>query len=420
MWNPRATFARIADQYPNESVREQRLKVRDLRSRTAPLRLMYATSMDPTDVRAWSGTVRFIAKSLEDQQVQMRYLGDLQRTRVLLRKAVNKVQHWISPDSIFPVERTTAMAKRFAGQIGEALAESDCDVVFSPSSIPVALLHCDRPKVFYTDATFAGILDLYPEYRNYPKRYLQQGHDLEREALRSCDLAIYSSEWAARTAVEHYDADPSRIRVVPFGCNLDRIPARSRIEQVIDSRPVERCELLFLAVSWERKGGDIALRTAEHLHAQGLAVRLTIVGCTPPVAKLPSYVEVVPFIAKNTAAGQRRIANLIQRSHFLLLPTRADCSPIVFSECNAFGVPCITTAVGGTPSSVRNGVNGLALPLEADADAYAAAIAELMIAPERYRALAHGALNEHHERLNWNSAGLTLRRHLEELLAARG
>jgi hypothetical protein len=43
-----------------------------------------------------------------------------------------------------------------------------------------------------------------------------------------------------------------------------------------------------------------------------------------------------------------------------------------------------------------------------------------MIEPERYRRLAHGALNEHHERLNWNSAGITLRRHLEELLGSRG
>lgn len=407
-------------QRPEAPVHEQPLKVRDQRTRSAPLRLMYVSSMDPTNVRAWSGTVRFIAKSLEDQHVQMRYLGELQRTRVLLRKAVNKVQHWISPDSIFPVERTATMARRFAAQIGDALGDSDCDVVFSPSSIPLALLKSDRPKVFYTDATFAGILELYPEYRNYPRRYLQQGHDLEREALHSCDLAIYSSEWAARTAVEHYGADPSRIRVVPFGCNLDRIPARARIEQVIDTRPMERCELLFLAVNWERKGGDLALRTAERLHAQGLTVRLTIVGCTPPTTKLPAYVEVVPFIAKNTPAGQRRIANLIQRSHFLLLPTRADCSPIVFSECNAFGVPCITTAVGGTPSSVRDGVNGMALPLAADADAYATCIAELMLDHDRYRELAHGALNEHHERLNWNSAGITLRRHLEDLLRARG
>ncbi|NUQ15898.1 MAG: glycosyltransferase family 4 protein [Flavobacteriales bacterium] len=382
---------------------------------STPLRLMYATSMDPHDVRAWSGTVRFIARSLEDQRVEVRYLGELQRTRVLMRKAVNRIQHLLSPDSIYPVERTTTMARRFAAEIARAMDRHDSEVVLSPSSIPVALLNGDRPKAFYTDATFAGILELYPEYRNYPRKYLQQGHDLEREALLSCDLAIYSSEWAARSAVEHYGADPARIRVVPFGCNLDRTPPRARIAQVIDNRPMERCELLFLAVSWQRKGGDIALRTAELLHARGLPVRLSIVGCAPPVAVPPPFVEVVPFIAKDTPTGQRRIANLIQRSHFLLLPTRADCSPIVFSECNAFGVPCITTAVGGTPSSVRNGVNGLALPLEAGAEAYADAIADLMHDHARYRALAHGALNEHHERLNWHSTGLTLRHHLEEL-----
>ena len=89
-----------------------------------PLHLTYATSMDPHDVRAWSGTVHFIAKSLEDQGVDMDYLGELQKGRVLLNKAINRMWNWWSPGSIYPVERTIQLGQRFAEQIGEHLANA--------------------------------------------------------------------------------------------------------------------------------------------------------------------------------------------------------------------------------------------------------------------------------------------------------
>ena len=390
-----------------------------IKAHPAALRVLYATSMDPHDVRAWSGTVRFIAQSLERNDVDVQYLGELQRRRMWMKKAINRMQQWFAPDQIFPVERTLSMARRFADEIASKLPVCDCRLVFSPSSIPIALLKCDRPKVFYTDATFAGILDLYPEYRNYPKRYIEQGHYLEREALRNCDLAIYSSPWAARTAVEHYGADPGKLRVVPFGCNLDSIPDRTLMEASIKGRQMERCELLFLGVAWERKGGDIALRTAERLHAQGVPVRLTIVGCEPTTASSNNLVEVHPFISKNTTEGQQRLSGLIQRSHFLLLPTRADCSPIVYSESNAFGVPCITTDVGGTTGSIREGVNGHALPLSAGEDAYAEVITRYFTSPSDYRKLALSALAEHHDRLNWSATGRALLHHMGGLVAER-
>lgn len=374
-----------------------------------PLHLTYATSMDPHDVRAWSGTVHFIAKSLEDQGVDMDYLGELQKGRVLLNKAINRMWNWWSPGSIYPVERTIQLGQRFAEQIGEHLANSGSHVVFSPSSIPIALLATDRPKAFYTDATFSGILELYPEFRRYPRRYIEEGHYLERQAIATSELCIYSSEWAANSAIKDYGASPDKVRVVPFGSNLDDHPSAKEVERFAKARNERRIELLFLGVSWERKGGDLAVRTTELLNARGIPARLTVVGCEPPDDIPRDQMEVHTFIAKRTPAGQRKLASLIARSHFLLLPTRADCTPIVYSECNAFGVPCITTDVGGTSSPVKDGVNGFTLPLKADASKYADVIARTMRDRDAYLDLVRSSFAEHHGRLNWRTTGARLK-----------
>lgn len=384
--------------------------------RTHAPRIAYVTTFDAKDVRAWSGTVHHIARSMEEAGVQVDHMGELQRPRVLLNKAINKLVDLASPGSLYPIERTMRMARLMAAQIQTALERSRCDVVFSPGSIPLALLKTPLPKVFYTDATFAGILDLYPEYAKYPKRYIKEGHDLEQAALRNSDLVIYSSAWAADTAREHYEVDERKLRVIPFGGNLSQVPKEADMLRAIRKRSTETCELIFLAVSWQRKGGAKALEVARQLDRRGVPVRLRIVGCVPPVKDLPSYAEVHPFINKHSAAGERKLAELLGGSHLLLLPTVADCTPIVFPEANAFGVPCLTHAVGGVSDVVRDGVNGRLFTLRSAASTWADAIEELMNDRPAYDALAVSSLREYHDRLNWRTTVAALRACLEELL----
>jgi len=77
-----------------------------------------------------------------------------------------------------------------------------------------------------------------------------------------------------------------------------------------------------------------------------------------PLQNLPSYIYNHGFISKNDEEGNRKISELISKSHFLLLPSVADCSPIVLSEANSFGVPCLTIDVGGIPTIIKNNING--------------------------------------------------------------
>ena len=52
---------------------------------------------------------------------------------------------------------------------------------------------------------------------------------------------------------------------------------------------------------------------------------------------VPPFVKVHGFISKSTAEGKSKFNDLIGQSQFVILPTKADCTPIVFVK-HAFSV----------------------------------------------------------------------------------
>ncbi len=94
-------------------------------------------------------------------------------------------------------------------------------------------------------------------------------------------------------------------------------------------------------------------------------------------------------------------------------------SPVALIEAMAAARPVVATAVGGVPEVVRDGISGLLVPPR-DARAMAAAIGEILAAPERARALGLAARDDVYpkyaiRRLIQDVEGLYL-----ELLAAKG
>ena len=197
-----------------------------------------------------------------------------------------------------------------------------------------------------------------------------------------------------------------------FGANLDIIPG-------IESLRTEKnktCQLLFLGVEWERKGGQIALDTFYKLQKDGVPVQLTIIGCVPPVAVTDKNITVIPFINKHNKEEAAQLYDIFRNSNFLLLPTRAECAGIVFCEASAFGVPSITTDTGGVSSYVQDGVNGFALPLAATAVEYAEKIKAIFSDDATYRLLSNSSRKKYDEELNWNSWGKTFHSIAENIL----
>lgn len=385
------------------------------------MKAAYVTAYDSRKLQGrkeWSGLGYYIAQSLLKQSISLDFFGPLgepiyfnwiYKFRKAYSKFVNQRVYLPNPDPW--------LLKNYAQQINQKLAESDADIVFSATSLPIAYLDCDRPMVFWADATFAGLHNFYWQYTNLDESVIRNWHYLEKLTLQKCSLAIYASDWAARSAIEVYGADPSKVKVVPFGANIDTEMSPEEICQAIEARPSTVCKFLFLGMDWNRKGGDTAYEVVKQLNASGINAELTIVGCSPPVEEpIPDFVKPLGFISKGTPEGRTRLQNLIMESHFLILPTLAECFGVVFCEANSLGVPCIARAVGGVPTAIRNGVNGQLFGRDAEISEYCDYILDIFCNYTKYKELALSSLNEYLTRLSWRVAGKTVRQFIDEIL----
>ena len=372
--------------------------------------------LDPDSPRSWSGLPFFIRHAIESAGIETVTLSPVD-----IRQAERMVRflywRWMRGRRYLRY-CDHALLRHQARQYERGLAGIAVDAVFSPSTWPLAYLETELPIILWTDACFAGVLDFYHSFTNLAPPSVSAGHAIEQLALNRCARALYATEWAAETTQRFYLIPEKKVSVVPFGGNLLEPPSLTEAEAIVRERPTSPCRLLLVGVDWVRKGADIAVDTVKALAAAGLDCRLTIVGCSPPAGRtLPACVEVIPFIGKATVEDRRRINELYARSHFFIMPTRAEAFGIVFAEASTFGVPCLGTAVGGLPSVIKQGINGQLFPLEAQGEDYADWILNVMSSAAHYREFALRAARHAAAHLTWKAAGQRVAAILDEVVA---
>lgn len=367
------------------------------------MKVAYTTHFSADNLHSWSGSIYYIREALREAGCEIETIDSLREVGKISGKLKEMAYKHMLGTTFLRYRRPSTL-DAYARQVEAAMAGKNIDVVFSPSSFPIARLKPGVPTVFWSDACFAGLVDFYPYTTNLCKQTLREGNLTEQDALDRCSLAIYSSDWAARTALENYKIDPAKVKVVPYGANADAARKLEQVKANLETRSNECCELLFIGVEWERKGADIALETAVELNRRGIPTRLHLVGCEPP-GDVPDCVVLHGFISKKSPEGRAKLEALLAGSHFLIVPSRAECFGLVFAEASSFGLPSLAADVGGIPSDVRDGINGRLFPLTARGEVYADEVVSLMEDPARYREMALDAFAEYETRLNWQVAG---------------
>lgn len=375
------------------------------------MKIAFVSQFPSIDVSYWSGIIYFMAKTLEKEN-ELTYILDLKIETPLSLRLKKKLYN---KKEFYQIDRSPEIGKGYARQIKKQLP-SDIDFIFSPSSIPLAYLETDKPKVFFTDATFASMINYYPDFKNLGKRYIKEGMGLEKRALDSCQLSVYASQWAANSAINDYGADPDKVKVLPFGANIHTRNKQEEVEAFIKNRDPKECRILFLGVDWERKGGDIVLTAVKQLNAMGLPTHLDIVGISKlPVDNLPPYVTDHGRISKATPEGLKKIEDLIKSSHFLFVPSEAEAFGIVFCEAMAFGVPAISRKTGGITSIIKNDFNGIILDYNSPPEKYAHHIFNLFGNKHKYEEIALNAFRDFETRLNWETSMRAITDHIKQL-----
>jgi hypothetical protein len=171
-------------------------------------------------------------------------------------------------------------------------------------------------------------------------------------------------------APSRFLAEPFGARVIPNVVDLDQYPYRHR--------PRVAPRLLWMRTFHELYRPDLALRVLERLPGATLTMAGQDKGLLAETRRRAEEMGLdIRFPGFLDAEGKRREF----AAHDVFLNTnRVDNAPVSVLEAAAFGLPVVSTDVGGIPCLVRDGEEALLVP-EGDSEAMAAAVRRLLDEP---------------------------------------
>ena len=389
------------------------------------MKIAYATTYDVHNPASWPsnkkgnyGSNSYIAKTLESQDIIINYLGPLEKHYSWLTRS-----KWLFYSRFFKKDyyrwADPIICRDYAHQVGRKLSMLKSNIVLATEGVQtVAYLKCQQPIVLWLDTLTAALIGYYSALNNVCQETRKGIYNIEQEAIRKCQLLIFTSEWAAENAIKYYQVNESKIHVIPRGANIEIKPEKTveEVENIVKLRPKKLCKLIFSGMAWNRKRGDIAVAVVKQLNEMGFSAELTIIGCKPAIKPLPDFIKIVGYIDKHEPEGKSKIRRLVANSHFMILPTREDCAPNVLIEANALGVPCLTTAIAGISTIIKENVNGKTFALDATIKEYCDYIISGISDYSGYQQLAISSFREYQQRLNWDVVGKTAKKLFMDLL----
>jgi glycosyltransferase involved in cell wall biosynthesis len=366
------------------------------------MKIIYAYELDATEINTQSGRPFSILRQLQQRACEVvRAFPLRQHVRYLYAW---KYLHHRMRRRIYRPDREPLLLRSLARQIERRVRGIAADALCAPGSHAIAELDVPHPKILVADATFANVLEFYGSFTNCAPEFIEQEHEQDRKALANCAAAIYPTGWAARSAIERYGASPDKIHVIPFGAKIEA-PDSATVRYWIGARRSDELRLLFIGRDWYRKGGEVVLATCEVLRRRRIPLQLDLVGLPRVPVALPPYARSHGLLDRKQPDQRRRLEDLFARAHFLFVPSLAENYGMVFSEAAAFGVPSVTTNVGGIPTIVRQNQTGFTLPRLSAPEAFANALEAAFAAPQHYQELALAARADYRTRLNWDAFG---------------
>lgn len=363
-------------------------------------RIGFISDTTPLDKRVWSGTKFKIYEQISKCDVEVIWIPAKSNLLIKIYKCYLFIITKILRKK-FSIAHTSFVAEQLSVSIDKSLLES-VDLIFVASGSQYLFkLETTKPIVYLTDATFASLYNYYDAVSNFLPFNVKQGNLIEQVALNKAWKIIVGSDWCKASIENDYRICRDKVHVIEFGANVNDKDINKNIS-IPQNRSNNFLNILFLAVEWERKGGEIAVGCVKRLNELGIPAKLYIVGMDTPIQhKNKFFVESIGFLNKNNNNEYYQFLEIIKQTDLLLLPTKAECAGIAFCEASAYGIPIFTYDTGGIPNYVENNINGYRLPLSCTSNDFALKIKKV-IEDNKLPSLKDGCKKLYNNKINWN------------------
>ena len=245
----------------------------------------------------------------------------------------------------------------------------------------------------------------------------------QEAAIFACaDAVLASCEVEAEQFVRFYNAEPSRVHIVPLGVEHAFFAPgyRPQARRALGIKG-EDSMLLFVGRLQALKGVDLALETLIELRNRGRNIMLAIVGGPSgpdgraTLASLHRRVEeagVISHVSFVAPQSHQLLSTWMRASDVMLVPSRTESFGLVALESSACGTPVVASEVGGLMTLIDEGVTGFLVD-ERDQVVWADAV-EVALDPQNATAMSNAAVLLA-RRYTWRSAARSLADLTEEL-----
>jgi len=180
----------------------------------------------------------------------------------------------------------------------------------------------------------------------------------ERGAIRLSDVAVFLSRADAVEVVRRGWKTEDGVRGINPGVD-DFFMHGSALEA--------RRDVAFVGTFFHRKGNDVVSRVMSELMLERPDLKLTLFGVGWPAQVVLGHFDerVRSRVHVEVSLTPRELAARLESFAVLLFPTRYEGFGIVVSEAMARGLAVVTTRIGAGADLIRDGQNGLIVPMGA-------------------------------------------------------
>ena len=185
----------------------------------------------------------------------------------------------------------------------------------------------------------------------------------EKETAENADLIVTVSKYSAEKAVEFYDINPAKIRIVPNGVDTQKFKPiddlkNTRRQIGINNRPC----VLFVGRLIPRKGLSYLIEAAKLIVKEIDNIVFLIVGEGPLRKYLVSYVNKINLSGKFIFLGdvsEDRLPLIYNCADVFALPSIQEGQGIALLEAQSTAKPVVAFRVGGVPEALLEGQSGI-------------------------------------------------------------